>query len=113
MFDFLSRHFLFILLGVILLIVGWYLLGGSKPQVGELVTTVVVEENSVEGGIVDTLLTLKAVSLSGTIFSDPAFSSLQDVGTQIVPEPVGRPNPFAPRGVGTTTSQAATTTGTQ
>lgn len=111
MFSFLSRNFIFITVGVILLVVAWYLFGGSKPKGGELVTTTVIsEENSVEGNIVDTLLTLRAVSLSGTIFSDPAFSSLNDFGTQIVPEPVGRPNPFAPRGLSTTTRETSTTT---
>jgi hypothetical protein len=49
-----------------------------------------------DADIVNTLLELRAVSLSGTIFSDPAFLRLKDFGSQIIPEPVGRPNPFAP-----------------
>ena len=47
-------------------------------------------------GIVATLLTLRAVKLDGTIFSDPTFTQLKDFSTEIVPEPVGRTNPFAP-----------------
>ena len=46
--------------------------------------------------LVATLLALRAVTLSGTIFNDPVFMSLQDFGVAITPEPVGRPNPFAP-----------------
>ena len=57
--------------------------------------------------VVDTLLTLRSIKLDGAIFSESAFTSLHDFSTQIVPEPVGRPNPFAPLGAsGTTTSQA-------
>ncbi len=52
--------------------------------------------NASDEDIVSTLLTLRAVSLSGTIFSDPVFMSLKDFGKEIVPEPVGRDNPFAP-----------------
>lgn len=46
--------------------------------------------------LVATLLELRSVTLSGTIFSDPVFQSLKDFGVQIVPEPAGRANPFAP-----------------
>ncbi|MEK7098321.1 MAG: hypothetical protein AAB908_00305 [Patescibacteria group bacterium] len=52
--------------------------------------------SAVDSDVVTILLQLRAVSLSGTIFTDPAFMSLQDFGSEIVPEPVGRPNPFAP-----------------
>lgn len=63
--------------------------------------------NAEDQDLVETLLQLRAVSLSGTILNDPAFRSLQDFGTQIIPEPVGRPNPFAPidRGAAATTTQ--------
>lgn len=46
--------------------------------------------------VVETLLALRAITLDGSIFSDPAFASLRDTSTDIVQEPVGRPNPFAP-----------------
>lgn len=55
--------------------------------------------------LVSTLLTLRSVTLSGTIFTEAAFASLHDFSTTIIPEPVGRPNPFAPL----TTGQATTT----
>jgi len=64
---------------------------GSLLQTDDL--TVATEADS---DIVTTLLELRAVSLSGTIFTDPAFLLLQDFGSEIIPEPVGRPNPFAP-----------------
>lgn len=45
---------------------------------------------------VDTLLKLNAISLAGTILKDPLFADLRDFGVDIVQEPSGRPNPFAP-----------------
>ncbi len=80
---------------------------GTLLQTDDL--TVATEADS---DIVDTLLELRAVSLSGTIFTDPAFLLLQDFGSEIVPEPVGRPNPFAPlQGQGAAAASAATGAG--
>lgn len=62
---------------------------------------------------VETLLTLNSISLSGTLLKDSAFAGLRDFGVEIVQEPSGRPNPFAPLAgsmpivQATTTSQAA------
>lgn len=93
--HFLSQYKWYILLGVAVVIAigAWYVL--SEPPQEELTTTVPVE-SGVDKDLVSTLLQLRAVSLTGTIFSDPSFQALQDFGTQIIPEPVGRPNPFAP-----------------
>lgn len=54
--------------------------------------------------ILDILLALRSVKLDDTIFSNPAFASLKDFTTEIVPEPAGRPDPFAPLGVGASLS---------
>lgn len=53
-------------------------------------------ENLVERDVVESLLTLRAITLQDKILNDPAFMLLQDFSTNIVPEPVGRANPFAP-----------------
>jgi len=104
------KTYLFIGLGVVLaLVAAWWSLSGETQPNSALVASqsgsgVVPGER----GIVDTLLQLRSVSLSGTIFSDPAFARLQDFGTQIIPEPVGRPNPFAPL-TARSTSTAGTT----
>ena len=96
---FSSNIVIAVIVGLIVVVGAWYMFfSGSGGNDELLATTVVSDESAVERGIVDTLLTLRAVTLSGTIFSDPAFGTLRDFGTQIIPEPIGRPNPFAPRG---------------
>ena len=45
------------------------------------------------------LRTLRDIQLDNSIFSDPVFQSLEDLSQELVPEPVGRNNPFAPIGV--------------
>ena len=65
------------------------------------------DQPAVDSDVVTILLQLRAVSLSGTIFSDAAFTSLKDFGSQIVPEPVGRANPFAPLTAVASTSRSA------
>lgn len=107
--GFLSQSKFYIMAGVgILIAIGvWWTLSESPSDEGLLVT-----ENP-GGGLVDkeligTLLQLRAVSLGGTIFSDPSFMRLRDYGTQIISEPAGRANPFTPA-----SAQGATTTGNQ
>lgn len=52
-----------------------------------------------EGDLLTLLLEMRSVNLSGNIFSDPVFQSLEDFGQELVSEPVGRENPFAPIGL--------------
>ena len=97
--SFLSRNILAVVIGGVLIVgAAWYVFSGEEKSDSLLTTeTGPGAENPAERGIVETLLTLRAVSLSGIIFSDPTFRVLKDFGTQIIPEPVGRENPFAPR----------------
>ncbi len=87
---------------VIVVIVGvWYGMSGGGVAPEAMLTTETINDGSPTAStedreLVETLLTLRAITLSGTIFSDPAFKVLQDFGTTIIPEPVGRQNPFAP-----------------
>jgi hypothetical protein len=90
----LSQHKIFVVLGGIALAIGvWYSLA---PSAGP---TILSADGSGAGPgqeVVDTLRQLDAVKLDGAIFSQKTFAALKDFSTQIVPEPVGRPNPFAP-----------------
>ncbi len=84
-------------LAVLVAVGAWYFLGGSGGGEPVLVTEDLSAPSSqVERDLVATLLQLRSVSLDGTILGDPTFQSLKDFGSEIVPEPVGRENPFAP-----------------
>jgi hypothetical protein len=112
--QWIKKHLLIFGL-IIALIVGGVLYGmsGGGASQEPLLTTETVDSGSpstdtADRELVESLLTLRAISLSGTIFSDPAFKVLQDFGTTIIPEPVGRTNPFAPLpGQSQTSSQSS------
>ena len=82
--------------GVLIAGVVWYSFLRDRGDDSLLQTDDLTQATEADGDIVDTLLELRAVSLSGTIFSDPSFLRLKDFGSEIVSEPAGRPNPFAP-----------------
>lgn len=82
--------------GVALAGMVWYSFLRDRGDGSLLQTDDLTQATEADSDIVSTLLELRAVSLSGTIFTDPAFLLLQDFGSEIIPEPVGRPNPFAP-----------------
>lgn len=93
----LQNKFVLMLVGGLLIAgVVWYSFLRDRGSTSLIETADLTETTEADGDIVNTLLELRAVSLSGTIFSDPAFLRLQDFGSAIVPEPVGRSNPFAP-----------------
>lgn len=95
---------LVILGGLLLGVIAWYTLAGREEAPGLL------EEKPVAAGqvsveeraILDTLFQLRAIELSGTIFNSPTFNTLRDFRTEIVAEPIGRRNPFAPLAPDTT-----------
>lgn len=74
----------------------WYLFLRDTTAAPLLKTEDLTSASGADKDVVETLLQLRAITLSGTIFTDPAFVMLRDNGTQIVPEPAGRPNPFLP-----------------
>ncbi|TSC86148.1 MAG: hypothetical protein G01um10148_654 [Parcubacteria group bacterium Gr01-1014_8] len=93
-----------IVIGGLAIIVGvgaWFGLSGDSSSPDLLVTEDFTTAGTAsDKDLVATLLQLRAVALEGSIFSDPAFQTLQDFGSQIIPEPVGRLNPFAPLNAG-------------
>jgi hypothetical protein len=94
----------------------WYLFLRDTTTTPLLVTEDLTTTTGADKDVVETLLQLRAITLSGTIFTDPAFVSLQDRGTQIVPEPAGRSNPFLPlagSAPATSTAPASTTPAAQ
>ncbi len=88
---------------------GWYLFLRDTTPAPLLTTQDLTVQGESDKEVVETLLQLRTISLAGTILSDPAFLRLIDTGTQIMPEPVGRPNPFLPlTRSGSTTPTTAT-----
>ncbi len=93
---FLRSKFIWILVAIVIAGGVWYGLSSAPTSPDLTPTPQTGGSSSVDQGIVSTLLTLRAVKLDGTIFSEAAFLRLKDFSTEIVPEPTGRPNPFAP-----------------
>ena len=85
-----------VLIGVaiVLLFVGWYVF--SSGPVPTTLSSTPTPDAGPGDDIVRTLVSLKTITLSATIFSDPSFASLQDITTAIMPESQGRLDPFAP-----------------
>ena len=97
---------------VVVLIIGgaWYGFTQTSTPAAVLTTTSVDSSNPTDQDLVTTLLQLQAVSLNGAVLTDPSFLSLKDFTTQVVTEPVGRSNPFAPLSSQSLTESAASST---
>jgi hypothetical protein len=100
--EFLKQHktSLTILLVVVIafILYGVFFTGGDEE--GVLVSETPAPEAAVGGDLLNLLLTLQSVSIDESIFEHETFTALVDFGVQLVPEPVGRSNPFAPLGTG-------------
>ncbi len=108
--DWIFKHKIASLIMILSIVgVAWYLLSDSS------VPSPVLSSNSASAvppdaqQLVENLNTLRAVSLSADIFSNSAFAALQDYSTAIVPEPIGRTNPFAPLSASEITNRSVST----
>lgn len=63
-----------------------------------------------DGDLLSLLLQLKSITLSSDLLTDPTFVTLQDFTVKLVPEPVGRRNPFAAIGAVESMPTASTST---
>lgn len=50
----------------------------------------------VEQELISLLLELRTITLDTRLLDDPRFQSLRDFNQELIPEPTGRQNPFAP-----------------
>jgi hypothetical protein len=97
--NFLKQNQNYIMIGVIVIaafVAYSYFFTGKQE-------TVLTQENAttqsdVDKELIALLFELKAITLDDAIFSSPVFQSLEDFSQALVPEPVGRTNPFAPFG---------------
>lgn len=86
----------------VLIVVGFFVytifISEPFPEEDTLVTTS-PERSEVEAVTIDLLtllLSLKTLEIDTSIFSDDRFKSLIDFSVELVPQPIGRPNPFLP-----------------
>ena len=85
---------------VVIVAFTWFGLSDRQAPSTVLTTTASAVDSSVaEQEILKLLLNMRSIRLDSSIFEDPAFNSLRDFGREIIPEPVGRSNPFAPTDV--------------
>ncbi|MBL4644611.1 MAG: hypothetical protein JKX80_01965 [Candidatus Pacebacteria bacterium] len=86
-----------VLVIVILIIIAfvWFgFLSERKPTTSLLTSETRSDDSAAEQEILRLLLDMRSIRLDDTIFKNPAFTSLRDFGRDIIPEPVGRTNPF-------------------
>ncbi len=89
-----SSNTLFIILAIVVVLAGiyWYFSTGSS----EVPLTASAPAAPAETQFLDLAGQLAPVTFDTSIFADPHFATLVDLGTPISPEPVGKNDPFAP-----------------
>ena len=102
-----KNKILILIIIIIVILTGYFLLKGSSSSSSSSggVTKLAVSQNSSAGPtsatgpgqeFVAQLLAIQNINLNLDIFVDPVFIGLQDFSRDIPPQPVSRPNPFAP-----------------
>lgn len=97
MMPFINRYQNFLIAAVLIIaafVVYTFLFTGEEEAV--LSEREVSEEAAVDNDLIALLLELRAINLDDSIFNDSIFQSLVDFSQELVPEPVGRTNPFSP-----------------
>ena len=93
------RTLILVAILIIIALFSYPILFGGDGDTPVLSSQTLSEQRAAVGGeLLSTLLKLKSLQLNDSIFTDPAFERLEDFGTPLSPEPVGRRNPFAPLG---------------
>jgi len=82
---------------IIIVILAWYGMSKSKSRNDSIVsvTSADATANIDERKLLQLLTDMSKIKLDGHIFESAAYMSLQDFNKKIVPEPVGRQDPFA------------------
>ena len=98
MLDIIKQNkIILIVLVVVIVAFAWFGLSDREPPSRVLTTTESADDSSVaEQESLRFLLNMRSIRLDISIFESPAFNSLRDFGREIIPEPIGRSNPFAP-----------------
>lgn len=90
------------IIAVLFILIAGYILWdimAKAPEVQDFSSEVTATASGVEDAkTLETLINMRSLRLDGRIFESPAFQALVNTERQIIPEPVGRQNPFAPVG---------------
>ena len=91
-----NSNTILIVLATLILAAGayWYFFTGTGNQ--KPLTATVSNTNEAQMHFQTLIGELQSISFDTTIFSDPRFNALVDLTTPVSPEPIGRPDPFAP-----------------
>lgn len=87
----------------------YFYMSGDTPTTGTL--TPGSSYGTVGASELGLLNQVRSLKIDSALFTDPVFVSLQDYSVAITPEPVGRPNPFAPLPGETVKSTGSQTSG--
>lgn len=91
------KNILLLVIIAVLAFVGFTIFTGGDDDSAALTSTTQKDSASIAGReLLATLLELKEINLDSSIFEDPVFRSLEDFSQELVPQPTGRRNPFAP-----------------
>jgi len=92
-----QNKILIISLIVVAIFFVWFSMSG-KGQSGKLLTSQSAStiSNKKDREVLQSLEDTKAIQLNNALFKTVAFKSLVDFGQNIIPEPIGRINPFSP-----------------
>ena len=95
--SFFKRHqTIFIVAAVLVAAFVLYSAFFKGDSAAVLETKPVSETTAVDRDLIALLLELRSLKLDEKIFTDPSFQSLVDFGRELVPEALGRTNPFEP-----------------
>ena len=84
---------------LVVLVIGFFVYSAFfKPAGGDalIAQDISPAQTAVEQELIALLLELRSIRLDLSVFDDPEFQSLTDFSQDLIPEPVGRPNPFVP-----------------
>lgn len=93
----ISKNKILVVALIVVAVVGYYMFKG--PEKENLTTVETGAPGTIGQELVVEINRLKALqNLEGKLFNDSAFVSLQDYTQTVMPQPLGRNNPFAPIG---------------
>ena len=102
--DFLKKYKTTIIGVIIILVIffayQFFFSGGTGGNPLVSVTPANTTESTAGLELLSLLLELRSITLDNDLFDSSSFQNLVDFTVDIIPEPVGRSNPFAPIGVG-------------